>query len=358
VPLWRAEGKHGEDAGADRIVAMQLSYCVINTNGRDFLLDCLEAIRRTQPPDLEHEVIVVDNASDDGSAEAIADRFPEVRVIERDRRAGITENLNLLLREAQGRFVLFLNEDAELLPGAVDALLGALGSDPRAGAAGTMLLDPDHRPTACAWRRQGLGAALAGALFLHKWLVTQSGGARTREVGWVRTAAFLIRSEAAKEVGYFDTDYFFYGEDPDFQKRLRDAGWRILHVPAARVVHHEQASRDRAARARRVVEYHRSRDLYMRKHHSALAAAFARLLWAWSYVPRALAATLMPGRDPGFYWLHARQALHPARGDGMREAAAAYNLSSSGGPSAPRAGPPGLAPPGRQVHSPDPRLRR
>ena len=298
---------------------------MINTNGRDFLLSCLETIRRTHPAGLEHEVIVVDNASDDGSADAVRERFGEVQVVEQDRRAGITENLNLLMRHARGRFVLFLNEDSELEPGAVEALLNALEGDGRAAAAGAMLLDSDRRPTACAWRLPGLGSALAGALFLHRWLVTQSGGSVPRAVGWVRSAALLIRSEAAAEVGYFDQDYFFYGEDPDFQKRLHDAGWRVLHVPAARVVHHEQAAQDQAATARRVVQFHRSRELYMRKHHSGSTVALIRLLTAWSYAARAMAALIVPGHSPTTYWLHARQALRPRQGTGMEEGARAYN---------------------------------
>ena len=83
---------------------MELSYCVVNTNGRELLLTCLEAIGRTHPQRVEHEILVLDNASDDGSRAAVAQRFPEVRVIARDRRAGLAENNSLLLREARGRF--------------------------------------------------------------------------------------------------------------------------------------------------------------------------------------------------------------------------------------------------------------
>jgi len=314
---------------------VELSYCVINTNGRDFLLNCLKTIRRTHPAGLDHEVIVVDNASDDGSAAAVRERFGDVQVIEQDRRAGITENLNLLIRHARGRFVLFLNEDSELEPGAVQALLSALEADGRAAAAGAMLLDSDRRPTACAWRLPGLGSALAGALFLHRWLVTQSGGSAAHAVGWVRSAALLIRSEVAAEVGYFDQDYFFYGEDPDFQKRLHDAGWRVLHVPEARVVHHEQAAQDQAATARRVVQFHRSRELYMRKHHSRPTVVLIRVLTAWSYAVRALAALILPGHSPAIYWLHARQAIRPWQGIGMKEGADAYNRRRFGGAQVP-----------------------
>jgi N-acetylglucosaminyl-diphospho-decaprenol L-rhamnosyltransferase len=308
---------------------MELSYCVVNTNGRELLLTCMEAIRRTHPSGIEHEVLVLDNASDDGSAEALARRFPEVRLIARDRRAGLAVNNSLLLREASGRFCLLLNEDSEILEGAAAALLDALSADPQAAAAGAQLLDPDRNPIPCAWRLPGLGTAAAQALFLHRRLVTQDSGTHpgdgVREVGWVQSAAMLVRRQAAEEVGYLDPDFFVYSEEVDFQKRMRDAGWRILHVPAARAIHHEQLATDRSAGARRVVQFHRGRAMYMRKHHSRPVAFAARLLWAWSYVPRAVAAVLMPGQEPGWYWLHARRALRPTRGEGMREAAEAYN---------------------------------
>lgn len=321
---------------------MELSYCVVNTNGREFLLGCLEAIAATHPDGVDREILVLDNASDDGSREAVAQRFREVRVIARDRRGGLAENNSLLLREAQGRFCLLLNEDSQILGGAAEALLEALEADPGAAVAGAQLLDPDRRPIACAWRFPSLGTALAQAFFLHRRLVTQDAGTsavddeRVREVGWVQSAAILVRREAAAQVGYLDPDFFVYSEEVDFQKRLHDAGWRVLHVPAARAIHHEQLANDRSAGARRVVQFHRGRAMYMQKHHPRPVAVAARILWAWSYVPRAVAAIVMPGHDPRWYWLHARRALRPSRGEGMREAAEAYNaqLASAGGQAA------------------------
>jgi GT2 family glycosyltransferase len=316
---------------------MDLSYCVVNTNGRELLMACLEAIVRTHPPGVDHEILVLDNASDDGSAEAVSRRFPRTRLIARDRRAGLAENNSLLLREARGSFCLLLNEDSEVLPGAAGALLDALRTEPEAGAAGAQLLDPDRTPIACAWRLPGLGTAAAQALFLHRRLVTQDSGAhpgdglRVREVGWVQSAAMLVRRQAAEEVRYLDPDFFVYSEEVDFQKRMRDAGWHILHVPAAQAIHHEQLATDRSAGARRVVQFHRGRDMYMRKHHSPPVRLLARLLWAWSYVARAIAATFASGHDPRTYWLHARCALRPSRGEGMREAAEAYNLQRAAG---------------------------
>ena len=97
----------------------------------------------------------------------------------------------------------------------------------------------------------------------------QSRGSATRAVGWVQSSAMLVRRDAAAEVGYLDPEFFVYSDETDFCKRLGDAGWRVLYVPAARAVHHDQLSTDPVARTRRTVEFHRNRDLYMRKHHRA-----------------------------------------------------------------------------------------
>jgi N-acetylglucosaminyl-diphospho-decaprenol L-rhamnosyltransferase len=312
---------------------VQLSYCVVNTNGRDDLMACLDAIRRTHPEGIEHEVLVLDNASDDGSAEAVrgwarsAGPFgATVRLIARERRAGKAENDSLLLRESRGELCLMLNEDSELLDGATAALLAALRDDPQAAAAGAQLLAPDGEPLACAWRLPSLGISLAQAFFLHRGLVTQSGGSDTRRVGWVQSSAMLVRREAAGEVNYLDPRFFVYSDETDFCKRLGDTGWTILYVPRAQAIHHEQLATDRTAGERRVIEFHRGRDIYMRKHHSTLTAFVARVLSAWSYGARAFAALFLRGHSSGWYWLHARCALRPWRsGEGMREAAEAYN---------------------------------
>jgi N-acetylglucosaminyl-diphospho-decaprenol L-rhamnosyltransferase len=309
-----------------------LSYCVVNTSGRDDLLACLDAIHRTHPPDLDPEVLALDNASDDGSADAVRAWVARVgefgaslRLIERDRRAGKSENDTLLLREARGELCLLLNEDAELHEGATEALVATLEGDPRVGAAGAQLLDPDGRPLACAWRLPGVLTSLLQAIFVHRRLVTQSNGFTTRSVGWVQSAAMLVRREAATQVGYLDPRFFVYSDETDLCKRMRDAGWDILFVPSATAVHHEQLATDRSAGARRVVEFHRGRDMYMRKHHGRFAATIARALSAWSYLPRALAALVLPGHSARWYLLHAGAALRPWRREGLAEAAEAYN---------------------------------
>ena len=275
-----------------------LSYCIVNTNGREYLLACLRAIERTHPPGVEHETIVLDNSSDDGSLAAVEAAGHDVQTIALEARTGKAENDSTLLRGARGRLCLLLNEDCELQEGATAALMAAVEQDERAAVAGAQLLTSDGRPSPSAWRLPGVPVAVAGALFLHRVFTVQSGGRRTRRVGWVQSSAMLVR---------------------------RDAGWRILHVPAARAVHHDQLSTDSASARRRIVEFHRGRDRYLRKHLSPAERMLVRALGAWFYLVRALAALALPGHDPGRYFLQARQELRPDRGEGIREAAEEYN---------------------------------
>jgi N-acetylglucosaminyl-diphospho-decaprenol L-rhamnosyltransferase len=302
-----------------------ISYCVVNTNGREWLLACLDAIERTHPPGVSYELLVLDNASEDGSAQAVRDGYPAARLIALERRGGKAANDTRLLQEARGTFCLLLNEDTELREGATRALLDALAGDPRAGAAGAQLLTSEGEPTACAWRLPNAGWALAGAFFVHDSYAVQSHGNSVRRVGWVQSSAMMVRRSAAEEIGWFDPDFFVYSDETDFCRRLHDAGWRVLFVPEAQAVHHDQLSTDAEAMRRRIVEFHRGRDLYFRKHRMPVARALWRVCWTWAYLARALAATVLPGHSPRRYLAHARQQLNPEHGEGLRELAEGYN---------------------------------
>lgn len=307
----------------------EISFCIVNTEQRELLVRGLDAIARERERlPFASEVLVLDNASTDGSVGA-ARRHPTVdTLIERDRRTGKAANDTALLRRARGRYALLLNEDSELLPGATLALHAALQASPRAAAAGARLLRPDGHPQPCAWRFPGPATALASALFIHRWTTVQSRGPHTRPVDWAQSSALLVRRQAAREIGWFDPQFFVYSDEVDFCKRLADAGWHTLYVPSAQAIHHEQLSTGEVPE-RRIVELSRNRDRYMRKHHSALAAAAVRWLTAWTYALRALAATVLPGHDARRYWFHVRATLHPERGEGLREAAQDYNVGGT-----------------------------
>jgi N-acetylglucosaminyl-diphospho-decaprenol L-rhamnosyltransferase len=335
---------------------IELSYCIVNTSQRDLLRRGLDAIARERERlPFASEVLVLDNGSRDGSASMARAHAAVDEVIALQERRGKALNDSELLRHARGRYALLLNEDSELLPGATLALHEALERRPNAACAGAKLLRPEGRRTesarpdsartaartgcqdpalrtvsasgtaqACAWRFPTPLTALAGALFLHRLYTVQSKGSHTREVDWCQSSALLVRREAAARVDYLDPAFFVYSDEVDFARRLRDAGWRSLYVPSALAVHHEQLSTDTVSEPR-IVEMARNRDLYMRKHHSPTAALAVRLLTAWSYTLRALAALLLPGHSPKRYWRHVTATLWPSCGEGLREAASAYN---------------------------------
>jgi GT2 family glycosyltransferase len=308
---------------------IELSFCVVNTSQRELLLRGLDAIareRETLP--FASEVLVLDNGSSDGSAQAAREHAAVDELIALTERRGKALNDTELLRRARGVYALLLNEDSELLGGATLALHAALSARPDAACAGARLLAPDGTERPSAWRFPSVSTALAGALFLHPWVTVQSGGDAVRTVDWCQSSALLVRREAAEQVGYLDPDFFVYSDEVDFARRLRDAGWRSVYVPAAVAVHHEQLASD-ALPERRIVELARGRDLYMRKHHSPAVAVAARWLTAWSYAPRALAALVLPGQDARRYWRHVSANLRPGRGEGLREAAAEYNRAAT-----------------------------
>jgi N-acetylglucosaminyl-diphospho-decaprenol L-rhamnosyltransferase len=302
-------------------LAPTLSYCVVNTNGREYLLACLAAIERAHPEGVEAEILVLDNASEDGSADAVRELGGEIRLIALEQRTGKAENDSTLMREARGKYCLLLNEDSELRPGSVQALLDVMEREPKAAAATPQLVDSNGNPVPCAWRFPGVGTALAGALFLHRWLTVQSEGGEVHSVDWAQSSALMVRREAATAIDYMDPEFFVYYDECDFAKRLREAGWHSLYVPGAEAIHHDQLSTDLAEGLPRIVEFHRNRDLYMRKHHGRGAALAVRVLTAWSYAARAMAASLLPKQPAPVYWAHARQALFPGRGESLRDRA-------------------------------------
>jgi N-acetylglucosaminyl-diphospho-decaprenol L-rhamnosyltransferase len=304
---------------------VEVSYCVVNTSQRELLvrgLDAIAAEREGLP--FATEVLVLDNGSRDGSAEAAQAHETVDETIALGERRGKGLNDSELLRRARGRYALLLNEDSELRPGATLALWQALQERPDAACAGAKLLRPDGREQASAWRFPTPLTALAGALLLHRLYTVQSGGEKTHEVDWCQSAALLVRREAAAQVDYLDADFFVYSDEVDFARRLRDSGWRSVYVPGAVAVHHEQLSTG-VAGERRIVEMVRNRNLYMRKHHSAAAALAVRWLTAWPYALRTIAASVLPGHEPQRYWRHVTATLRPSRGEGLREAAERYN---------------------------------
>ncbi len=300
-----------------------VSVSIVNTNSRELLLACLGSLQQSVARRGEGlvEIVVLDNASEDGSVDAVRGRFPDVRVIAQEFRAGFGANHNTVIRATTGRYVYVLNEDTTSDDWAFARLAARLDANPRIAALGPRVVYPDGRHQDSAWRFPSPAVAALGLLSLGKLGVTQSRGVAPRRVDWVMGAALLLRREAVDEVGLFDEEFFLYSEEVDLQLRLRRAGWEVEYFPGATVVHHESQF-SAGIPERRINEMWRSRHRYWRKHHSAAGARLAALATGTQYAARAAV-----GRDPSFrarMRLHARDSRR-VDGPGLRELAEEWN---------------------------------
>lgn len=249
-----------------------VSVVVVSHNTRPELLRCLTAL--AQNVTLPIEVVVVDNASHDGSPAAVRGAFPEVRVIESAENLGFSRANNLGLRDTSAPYALILNSDAEPRPGCLEALCALLDRRPEVGAVGPRTLGGDGliqvsfgpalTPLA-EWRQRRL---VRGVRARAPWALREASrrAALEHEPDWLSASCLLARRAALEAVGGFDEGFFLYEEDVDLCLRLRRAGWRVVFTPAAEVVHQLGRSMEKApSRAR--LAYDQSHLRYYRKHN-------------------------------------------------------------------------------------------
>jgi N-acetylglucosaminyl-diphospho-decaprenol L-rhamnosyltransferase len=258
----------------------RVSAVVVSFNTREETLACLRSLAGN--PGLE--TILVDNASSDGSPEAVRSAFPEVRFLENAENRGFAAAVNRALQEVHSPFVLLLNSDALLQPGALQALLEFLEAHPEVGVVAPRLVGPmgtelsfGPRPTLLSeWHQRRLvrGAQRGNAVVTAE---VETLAQREMDPAWVSGACFLARREALAVVGGFDDGFFLYQEDVDLCLRLRKAGWRIAFFPGAEVFHQRGRSM-RVTPSRSRLEYHRSHIRLYRKHNSLLSTLVLRFL--------------------------------------------------------------------------------
>ncbi len=297
-----------------------LSVSIVNTNSRELVLACLESLAGT-----EAEIVVLDNASEDGSADAVRERFPDVRVVAQEFRAGFAANHNTVIRATTGPYVYVLNEDTTADDWRFERLVAYLDAHPRVAALGPKLVYPDGRRQDSAWRFPTPLVSAFGLLSLGRLGVKQSRGDEVRSVDWVMGAALLLRRAALDDVGLFDEGFFLYSEEVDLQFRLRQGGWEVHYFPDATVVHHESQF-SAGIPERRINEMWRSRHRYWRKHHSGPGARIAAVSTGAQYALRA-ALSPLTRREQGIgarMRLHARDAWR-VTGPGLRELADEWN---------------------------------
>ena len=227
----------------------RLSIVIPTHDTRELTLRCLETIARF-PPSGESEVILVDDASRDGTAEAVRERHPGVEVLRNEVAEGFTRSANRGLRQARGEVLLLLNSDTEVEPESLERLLAALEADPKVGIVGAALHYPDGSPQwsggkapSHAWffaLASGLPALLARLPFYRRLKPLEPAG--PLRVDWVTGAALGIRREVLEAVGALDEGYRFYAQDLDLCVRARRAGWEVAVDPAFRILHHHGAT--------------------------------------------------------------------------------------------------------------------
>jgi GT2 family glycosyltransferase len=266
-------------------VQPDLSISIINTNNREVTLNCLRAVfANTARASLE--VFVVDNASTDGSAEAIGAEFSQVTLIRNETRLGFSTNNNLALARALGRHLMLLNDDTLVQPGALDLLVEFLDAHPDVGAVGGYLLNPDM--TFQGGYDYELDPVHEALRPLSDWIgrrcVREQAG--PTQVDWVSGACMAVRREVVQQVGLLDTAFDpLYTEETDWCFRIRQAGWCIALLPEARVVHLGSQTMNRAPLAR-VELLRRHQALYFRKHRGPVAAWLFKVLLLLSSVAK------------------------------------------------------------------------
>jgi N-acetylglucosaminyl-diphospho-decaprenol L-rhamnosyltransferase len=286
-----------------------LSIVIVNWNVADLLCACLDSI--LQAPGMRSgedgslylqecsvEIYVVDNASTDDSVKIVQERFPQVKLIASDVNLGFTAGNNLALRRCQGRYVLLLNPDTRVVGDALSVMLDYMERHPEVGLLGPQLRYADGSLQSSCRRFPTLMMAFMESTLLEQWFPRNRWAVRyhmadtpadelhlhdlVQDVDWVTGACMLVRGAVLKRVGLLDEDFFMYSEELDWCRRIARAGWRIVYLPRATVIHYEGQSSGQVV-ARRHILFQSSKVHYFRKHHGPLKAEVLRLFLLLTY---------------------------------------------------------------------------
>ena len=255
---------------------LDFSICIVTYQTRDYLKDCLVSLyQNTQRASFE--VIVVDNHSDDGVEEMLRQEFPQVSLVVEATNEGYTRPMNRALRQGCGRYLVQLNPDTLVLPGTFDELLAYMDAHPDAGISTPKVLNRDgslqkqcRRSAARPWDTftyfSGLSARFPKSQRLAGYLMTYLDEDEINEVDAVSGSCMVIRRALVEQIGYLDEVFFAYQEDADFCFRARQAGWKVIYMPKAQLVHFGGQGGSAVEVYRSIYQWHRSYFLYYRKH--------------------------------------------------------------------------------------------
>ncbi len=283
---------------------VDLSIVIVSWNVRALLRRCLQSVLAEAKPgpgdgvfqlgDWKVEILIVDNASADGSIEMVRSQFPHVHLIANGENRGFTAANNQGLSRARGRYLLLLNPDTEVVGDALATMIRYVEANAEIGALGAKLLYPDGSIQSSRRRFPTLSTALVESTvvqewwkdnrILHRYYMTDTGDDEIQRVDWVVGACLLVRRQAYEQVGGLDEGFFMYSEELDWCRRIKAAGWEVVYLPTATVMHHEGKSSEQVVPARHVY-FQSSKVRYFRKHHGAFQAEALRwfLLLTYAY---------------------------------------------------------------------------
>lgn len=261
----------------------KVSITIVHHQGLKMLQDCLHSIY-DETRDLDFEVIVVDNVSDDGAVQMIATEFPQVRLIRNTERHGFGHNQNTGIKQALGQYIFIYNDDTLVHGNALPTLCAVLDKNPDVGLVGPKLVNSDGSlqmscyrfpsPFRCICENLLLSAAFPDSTIFGDYRNWKHD--KTREVDFVIGAAMLVRRSVVEQVGVFDELFFMYSEETDWQMRIKNAGWKIIFCPDAVITHlGGQSSED--AKDRQFSEFQTSSAKLIRKHYGVFGAGMQRL---------------------------------------------------------------------------------
>jgi len=285
---------------------MRLSVIIVNWNAGDLLRNCVRAVIADLDRSrlTESEIILVDNASSDGSVVRLGPEFPSVCRLQNAENLGFARATNQGIRQSKGQYVLLLNPDTEIMPGALGEMMQFMESNPCAGAVGARLLNGDGslqvsaypEPTLLreVWRLFHFDRLWPVGTYCMKVWRTDS----AREVDVLMGACMLLRRDVLDLCGFLDERYFIYSEDQDLCRRLRSGGWRIFWLPQAKVTHYGGQS-TRQAKADMFVHLYREKIAYFRIHHGPVSAGIYKIVLLGASVSRQILVplALLCGRE-------------------------------------------------------------
>lgn len=251
-----------------------LSIVIVNYNSKDYLRECFYSIQETAA-NLEHEIIVIDNHSFDGSVEFIRKVFPEVTLIANKFNYGFSRACNQGIKISKGRYILLLNNDTVLLPHALEDMIAVMEQSPGIGLLGCKLLNTDRSLQQSFGKVTGFLNEFGRKYFINlyekyknplvgkflNWAHTEE-----KEVEWVKGACMLLRRQAIFDADLMDENYFMYMEEVDLSIRVKQLGWKVVYTPKAQIIHHGGGSTATNS-YRASVEYRKSQLYFYKKHY-------------------------------------------------------------------------------------------